>query len=157
MPAKTNQVKNVANKVKATHKGKKVAKKVLKPKATAVKKRKERFIVQFHRPYTLRTQAAPKCPRHIAPVVKKNDAFSIVKFPLTTESAMKKIEDTNTLVFIVDIRANKVQIKEAMKKLYDIKAVKVNTLIRPDGKKKAMVRLHADHDALEIANKIGLL
>jgi hypothetical protein len=28
----------------------------------------------------------------------------ILKFPLTTESAMKKIEDNNTLVFIVDVR-----------------------------------------------------
>ena len=26
------------------------------------------------------------------------DAFSVIKFPLTTESAMKKIEDNNTLV-----------------------------------------------------------
>eukprot|EP01059_Diplonema_ambulator_P001168 TRINITY_DN10922_c0_g2_i1.p2 TRINITY_DN10922_c0_g2~~TRINITY_DN10922_c0_g2_i1.p2 ORF type:complete len:157 (+),score=83.29 TRINITY_DN10922_c0_g2_i1:52-522(+) len=156
MPAK-NIKKATANVVKPSRQGKKDQKKVLKPKATAVKKRKERFIVQFHRPYTLKTGPAPKCPRHIAPVVKKNDHFAIIKYPLTTESAMKKIEDTNTLVFIVDIRANKIQIKEAMKKLYDIKVVKVNTLIRPDGKKKAMVRLDANQDALEIANKIGLL
>jgi hypothetical protein len=33
---------------------------------------------------------------------------SIINHPLTTESAMKKIEDNNTLVFIVDKRANKV-------------------------------------------------
>ena len=30
--------------------------------------------------------------------------WQILKFPLTTESAMKKIEDNNTLVFIVDAR-----------------------------------------------------
>merc|ERR1712087_1043959 len=41
------------------------------------------------------------------------DQFSIVRFPLTTESAMKKIEDNNTLVFIVDPKANKYQIKAA--------------------------------------------
>ena len=33
-----------------------------------------------------------------APPSQKLDAFQIVKFPLTTESAMKKIEDNNTLV-----------------------------------------------------------
>ena len=33
-----------------------------------------------------------------APPTQKLDAFQIVKFPLTTESAMKKIEDNNTLV-----------------------------------------------------------
>lgn len=43
---------------------------------------------------------------------------------------MKKIEENNTLVFIVDIKANKVQIKKAIKKLYDVDCVKVNTLIR---------------------------
>jgi len=43
---------------------------------------------------------------------------------------MKKIEEHNTLVFIVDIRANKRQIKDAVKKLYDVQAAKINTLIR---------------------------
>ena len=43
---------------------------------------------------------------------------------------MKKIEDNNTLVFIVDVRANKPQIKASVKKLYDIDVAKVNTLIR---------------------------
>ena len=50
--------------------------------------------------------------------------------PLNTESAMKKIEEHNTLVFIVDIKSNKRQIKDAVKKLYDVQAAKVNTLIR---------------------------
>lgn len=43
---------------------------------------------------------------------------------------MKKIEENNTLVFIVDVKANKRQIKEALKKLYDVDTVKINTLIR---------------------------
>ena len=58
------------------------------------------------------------------------DAHNIIKHPLTTESAMKKIEDNNTLVFITNLKANKHQIKSAVKKLYDIKVCKVNTLIR---------------------------
>lgn len=71
--------------------------------------------------------------------------------PLNTESAMKKIEEHNTLVFIVDTKANKAQIKEALKKLYDVDTVKINTLIRPDGTKKAFARLTTDVDALDIA------
>ena len=62
--------------------------------------------------------------------MNKLDQFAIVKHPLTTESAMKKIEDNNTLVFIVDTRANKPQIKLAVKKLYNIDISKVNTLVR---------------------------
>jgi len=81
----------------------------------------------------------------------------ILKFPLTTESAMKKIEDNNTLVFIVDARSTKKQIKDAVKRMYDIQTEKINTLIRPDGAKKAYVRLTADYDALDVANKIGII
>jgi large subunit ribosomal protein L23Ae len=49
---------------------------------------------------------------------------------LTTESAMKKIEDQNTLVFLCDVRANKHQIRDSIKKLYGVQALKINTLIR---------------------------
>ena len=69
------------------------------------------------------------CELHVFPFCSL-DQFKIVNYPLTTESAMKKIEDNNTLVFIVDKRANKPQIKIAVKKLYDIQVSKVNTLIR---------------------------
>lgn len=66
----------------------------------------------------------------LPPYTFRLDHYAIIKFPLTTESAMKKIEDNNTLVFIVDVKANKHQIKHAVKKLYDIDVAKVNTLIR---------------------------
>ncbi len=44
--------------------------------------------------------------------MKGLDKYSILKCPLTTESAMKKIEEINTLVFIVDIKASKQKIKD---------------------------------------------
>ncbi|XP_014773455.1 60S ribosomal protein L23a [Octopus bimaculoides] len=114
--------------------------------------------VKFRRPRTLRLPRDPKYPRKSTGTREdKFDQFRIVKYPLTTESAMKKIEDNNTLVFIVDKRANKHQINQAVKKLYDIDAEKVNTLIRPDGEKKAYVKLVSDYDALDIANKIGII
>ena len=43
---------------------------------------------------------------------------------------MKKIEENNTLVFLCDVKANKRQIKAALKTLYDVDVVKINTLIR---------------------------
>lgn len=69
-------------------------------------------------------------PKNLCILFYRLDHYAIIKFPLTTESAMKKIEDNNTLVFIVDVKANKHQIKHAVKKLYDIDVAKVNTLIR---------------------------
>merc|ERR1712165_197862 len=100
--------------------------------------------VHFRRPKTFRPARDPKFPRRAIPKRNRMDAYNIIKHPLTTESAMKKIEDNNTLVFICNIKANKHQIKAAVKKLYDINVAKVNTLIRPDGQKKAYVRLASD-------------
>ncbi|KAK2110013.1 60S ribosomal protein L23A [Saguinus oedipus] len=101
------------------------------------KKKKIRTSPSFRRPKTLRLRRQPKYPRKSAPW--RGNHYAIIKFPLTTESAMKKIEDNNTLVFIVDVKANKHQIKQAVKKLYDIDVAKVNTLIQPYGEKKAYV------------------
>ncbi|MBA0853662.1 hypothetical protein Goshw_020624, partial [Gossypium schwendimanii] len=154
------------------------AAKAVKSGVTFKKKAKKiRTKVTFHRPKTLKKDRNPKYPRISAPPRNKLDHYQILKFPLTTESAMKKIEDNNTLVFIVDIRADKKKIKDAVKKMYDIQAKKVNTLIssllscfaavnrycrvsyesRPDGTKKAYVRLTPDYDALDVANKIGII
>lgn len=119
--------------------------------------RKVRTSASFRRPHTRILQRKPKCPKKSVPHRPRLDRFSIIKHPLTTESAMKKIEDNNTLVFIVDLKANKIQIEMAVKKLYQIGVQSVNTLIRPDGQKKAYVRLAPDYDALDVANKIGII
>ena len=60
-------------------------------------------------------------------------------------------------MFIADVKADKHQFKQAVKKLYDIDVAKVHTLIRPDGEKKAYVWLAPDYDALDVANKIGII
>jgi large subunit ribosomal protein L23Ae len=90
-----------------------------------VHKKKIRTSVHFYRPSTLKQPRNPKYPRKAVPKRNKMDFFAIIKNPLTTESAMKKIEDTNTLVFMVDLKANKHQIKNAVKKLYNIDVAKV--------------------------------
>ena len=121
------------------------------------RKKKIHMSPTFRRPKTLRLQRQPKYPRKSAPRRNKLDHSAVIKFPLTTESAVKKVEDNDTLVCIVDVKANKHQIEQAVKKLYDTDVAKVNILIRPDGEKKAYVRLAPDYDALEVANKIGII
>ena len=74
----------------------------------------------FRRPKTLQLGRQPKYSQKSAPRRNKLDHCAIIKFPLTTESAMKKAEDNDTLVFIVAVKANKHQIKQAVTKLYDI-------------------------------------
>ncbi|KAJ1728652.1 60S ribosomal protein L25 [Coemansia biformis] len=121
------------------------------------KEKKVRTNTTFRLPKTLRLARTPKYTRTATPRFAKLDQYSILRQPLNTETAMKKIEDNNTLVFLVDVRANKRHIKDAVKKLYDVDAAKINTLIRPDGVKKAYIRLPADVDALDVANKIGFI
>merc|ERR1712137_1373493 len=138
-------------------KGSKPAQKKVVKGLHGTRVKKVRTSVKFYRPKTFKPPRAPKYPRKSTPRRNRMDAYNIIKHPLTTESAMKKIEDNNTLVFICDIKANKHQVKSAVKKLYDINVSKVNTLIRPDGAKKAYVRLAPDYDALDTANKIGII
>ncbi|KAH9900631.1 60S ribosomal protein L25-like protein [Xylariomycetidae sp. FL2044] len=124
----------------------------------ATKKRKVRTSTTFHRPKTLQLSRAPKYHRKSIPHEPRLDEHKIIIHPLNTESAMKKIEEQNTLVFIVDVKSNKAQIKQSLKKLYDIDTVKINTLVRPNGSKKAYCRLTPDVDALDIAaTKLALV
>ncbi|KAL4789529.1 ribosomal protein L23/L15e core domain-containing protein [Aspergillus venezuelensis] len=143
-------VQKNTGKSKPSNKAGAAAKAVLKG-AGAHKTRKIRTSTTFHRPKTLQLSRTPKYPRVSVPHLPRLDAAKIILYPLNTESAMKKIEENNTLVFIVDVKANKRQIKAALKKLYDVDTVKVNTLVRPDGLKKAYARLTPDVDALDIA------
>ncbi len=77
--------------------------------------------------------------------------------PVTTEKAVRKIEDENVITFIVDRRANKQQIKEAFEKEFNVKVEKVRTLIDMKGRKKAYIKLKKEFKALDIATKLGIM
>ena len=67
------------------------------------------------------------------------------------------MEEQNTLVFIVKLSASKTQIKSAFKERYNVDIARVNTLVRPDGKKKAFITLKGEHQAVELGSKVGLI
>ena len=153
----TDKIKQLQAKL-AAKKAAKTVKVQAKGPAAAVKDvAKVRRSVHFYRPVTLKLHRNPKYQRKAVERRNKLDKYAVLKHPLCTESAMKQIEEHNTLTFIVDLKANKRHIAAAVKELYDIKVVKVNTLVRPDGTKKAYVRLSPDHEALEVANTIGII
>ncbi|KAK8794277.1 hypothetical protein WA171_003401 [Blastocystis sp. BT1] len=110
----------------------------------------------FFRPHTLELARKPKYERKSVAKENKMDIYAIIKKPVVTESAMKKIESENILSFFVDLRANKKQIRNAINKLYGVKCQKVNTVITALGFKKAFVRLSGDSEAMDVANKIGI-
>ena len=85
------------------------------------------------------------------------DPYSVILNPLMTEAASLMVEKENKLVFIVDLKANKTDVKSAVQQLYEVKVEDVNIQITPTGEKKAFVKLHPDYKAADIAIKLGIL
>jgi large subunit ribosomal protein L23 len=85
------------------------------------------------------------------------DPNDVIFFPLMTESASLMVETDNKLMFIVNIKAGKNEVKNAVEKLYEVKVDKVTTLITPYGEKKAFVKLKPEYKASDVAIKLGIL
>ena len=85
------------------------------------------------------------------------DRYNILQAPCTSERFYKKMEKENTIIFYVDPRATKTQIKRAFYESFNAKAGRVNTLNCITGRKKAYIKVAKGTEASEIANKIGLI
>ena len=85
------------------------------------------------------------------------DINDIIFYPLMTESASVMVEKDNKLIFVVNIKAGKSDIKKAVEELYEVKVSKVNLLISPQGVKKAFVKLTPEFKASDVAIKLGIL
>lgn len=85
------------------------------------------------------------------------DPCEVIHYPLMTESASLMVEKENKLVFIVNLKASKNDVKKAVEELYEVKVGKVNLLITPQGEKKAFVKLHPEYKATDVAIKLGIL
>ncbi len=90
------------------------------------------------------------------------DIYRIIVKPLVTEKSTEMLQNGNWVSFQVHVDANKIQIREAVEKLFDVKVLRVNTGIvrgkqRRFGKsigvtkswKKAAIRLK-DGDKIEL-------
>ncbi len=89
--------------------------------------------------------------------MSEENYYKIIISPYSSERIFDIIESQNKLAFIVNRKANKATIKRAIEKLYNVKVVKVNTMITPAGKKKAIVKLHPTNSAVDLATALGLM
>lgn len=85
------------------------------------------------------------------------DPFEVVKYPLSTEKSIRLMESENKLVFVVDRKANKKDIKEAIESMFKVKVESVNTLVDPEGKKRAYIKFSEETPAIDIATQLGLM
>jgi len=83
-------------------------------------------------------------------------AIDVIKYPFITEKATLSMEKNNTLQFLVGRQARKEQIKDAVQEMYNVKVVKVTTMLTPRGQKKALVTLAPENSAEEIASRLGI-
>jgi len=81
----------------------------------------------------------------------------IIKYPLSTEKSIRKLEIENQIVFVVDKKAKKPEIKAEVEKLFNAKVEGVNTSVDTKGNKRAFVKFSDETPAIDIATKLGLM
>lgn len=67
------------------------------------------------------------------------DLYSVIRKPMLTEKCHDLKEKYNQVAFQIDRRANKVQVKEAVEKIFKVKVKRVNVM-NMAGKKKRLGR-----------------
>jgi large subunit ribosomal protein L23 len=90
------------------------------------------------------------------------DASYIIKKPLLSEKSTFAMNERNQYTFVVDPRATKTEIKQAVESIYKVKVVGINTqvqkhkarrlkygVVKPAPTKKAIIRL-AEGEKIEL-------
>ncbi|MEW6295404.1 MAG: 50S ribosomal protein L23 [Candidatus Diapherotrites archaeon] len=84
-------------------------------------------------------------------------AHEVLIHALISEKAVNMIEAENKLCFIVNQKAGKKDVKNAIESIYKVKVDKVNVLRDLKGRKKAIVKLNKEFKASDVAIKLGVL
>ncbi|MBI2047327.1 50S ribosomal protein L23 [Candidatus Pacearchaeota archaeon] len=81
--------------------------------------------------------------------------MTIIK-PVTSEKAIKLIEAENTIIFCVDKRMKRPDIKKEIEEIFKVKVENINVMIRQN-KKFAYVKLKKENPAIDLATKLGMI
>ena len=68
-------------------------------------------------------------------VNSSRSSVQIVKYPIITDKATRLLEN-NQYSFVVDRYSDKIEIKEAIENLFDVKVIKINTCNLPRKQKR---------------------
>jgi len=82
--------------------------------------------------------------------------MSILFKPITSEKAVKLIEIENTLMFKMDRKARKKEIKKEFEETFKVSVEKVRTLTRKN-QKYAYIKLDKKNPAIDVATKLGMI
>jgi large subunit ribosomal protein L23 len=81
----------------------------------------------------------------------------IIKYPVSTEKSIRMMEAENKIIFIIDRKATKADVKKAIEELFNVKVDSVRTFIDVTGKKKAYVKFNEASPAIDVATKLGMM
>ena len=84
--------------------------------------------------------------------------WELIDYPVTTEKAVKMIEEENKITFkLKKLKTKKEEIKKSFEEEFKVKVEKVNTLIDRKGKKRAIIKLKKEFSAGDIGVKLGII
>ncbi len=67
------------------------------------------------------------------------------------------MESENKLIFVVNKKSTKKDIKKSIEEMFKVKVEKVNTFVSSEGEKRAYVKFSSATPAIDIATKMGLM
>ena len=85
------------------------------------------------------------------------DPYETIKHPLSTEKSIRLMESENKLVFVVNKKATKQEIRKAIESIFKAKVTNISTFVTPNGEKRAYVKFSAETPAIDIATQLGLI
>ena len=80
----------------------------------------------------------------------------IIKDVLRTEKAVQQASMNKTIVFVVDMKATKPEIKREIENLFNVKVKKIRTHINFKGQKLAYVRFADEVNVEELASNLNV-
>ncbi len=81
----------------------------------------------------------------------------VLKHVLPSEKATLMIDAENKLLFVVDLRANRAEIKREVEIVFETPVKSVRTMISSKGKKKAIIEFEDEGKAKEVGTSLGIL
>ena len=85
------------------------------------------------------------------------EMHEVIEYPLISEKAVGLIETQNKIAFIVNKKASKTEVRNAVEKMYAVKVDSIQTMRDQKGRKKAFVKLNAKFKAADLATKLGVI
>lgn len=83
--------------------------------------------------------------------------MNTLMYPIATEKALGMVDRDNVIIYVVDFRAQKVDILKEFEAVFKVKVEKINTAITSKNTKRAYIKLKKDFKASDIARKLKLV